>query len=298
MFISSILAFSLLFYSFSIVTSGLEQTNFGTTECVTFEKWYGLVKWFVYADIMLTIVIPFLLIFLTSAVIIMKLMGAQNFFGLFNKKQQQPSLGLRIIFRNMSAFPGNSYTPTSTIESSKSNMESSVVFKNKNSLDFRRSTLVNMNSFANNEERKSVVDNNGKRYKLRFSAISLPIRMRLKQKYTKTTGMLITISITFLLLNFPMAISKLKHLTIDETASVLNSSSVTHSSFNNTTLNVTPEEVDYRSRVSDIILQRLAYYLYYLNFSLNFSLYALSGSNFRSAMIRVFMRFCRRFRNN
>ncbi len=293
-FINSITAFSLLFYSFSIVTSGVEQTYDGVSVCITLAKWYRLVKLLVYVDVMLKIIIPFSLILISSLVIISKLMGAQSIFGLCNKKQNR---GLKIIFRNCSSLPDNSYSVANTNElTAKGSMEPSVVFVNKSSIDLRRMTLANMNSSVNEERKATETSNKG--YRMRFSVTSMPIRLRLKQKYAKTTGILITILIMFLLLNFPMAISKLKYLSTDEIDPLLfNLSSSTHGSSNQTLVSNGSHALQNNAKVSDIIMQRLACYLYFLNFSLNFFLYALSGSNFRSAMRRILSRFFHRIRN-
>lgn len=85
------------------------------------------------------------------------------------------------------------------------------------------------------------------------------------RSYSRTTRMLIIISITYILLNSLMAYSKLKHLFVTESSSSLRS-------------------------LNNELLERVSCYLYYLNFSINFFLYVLNKSTFRDILFDVFKR--------
>lgn len=66
--------FSLIFYSFSIITSGIENHGSNEKTCVTLEKWFGLASMMAFIDSIITICIPFIIISILNISICCKLM--------------------------------------------------------------------------------------------------------------------------------------------------------------------------------------------------------------------------------
>jgi heme/copper-type cytochrome/quinol oxidase subunit 1 len=69
-----IMILSLCIYSFSLFMTGLEELNSNIMQCVPLEKWIIPVKKIVLVDILITILIPFMVIFLANLFISFKLM--------------------------------------------------------------------------------------------------------------------------------------------------------------------------------------------------------------------------------
>jgi hypothetical protein len=67
------LVVSLMLYSFSWITSGLEKVN-NKDRCVTKQKWFALAEKLGLFDIFITIFLPFVLIFVASVLISVRLM--------------------------------------------------------------------------------------------------------------------------------------------------------------------------------------------------------------------------------
>lgn len=110
-------------------------------------------------------------------------------------------------------------------------------------------------------------------------ASSSPLNRQRSEKYSRTTRILLIISLTYILLNTLMAYSKLRHL-FDE---------ITHYSSDDDDEHLTAQEK--RSKLlNNEILERISCYLYYLNFSINFFLYVLNKSTFRDILIGIFRR--------
>lgn len=100
------------------------------------------------------------------------------------------------------------------------------------------------------------------------------------KSYSRTTRILIIISITYFILNSLMAYTKLRHLfeaykeaPKDETLGHQQHSTI--SNYSDDLLN-------------NELLERVSCYLYYLNFSINFFLYVLNKSTFRDILFGLF----------
>ncbi len=107
--------------------------------------------------------------------------------------------------------------------------------------------------------------------------------IRRKKVYWRMTHILLAITTSFLILNFPFCFLKLRYF-IRGFASITKTAPHAHSTNQTTTLeykNVTPvnqfkESMD-ASQIDELI-ERVTYYIYYLNFSINFILFAFSVS--------------------
>lgn len=87
--------FSLIFYSFSLFTSGLEDPK-ATQEptCITLEKWFHVVKVFIVIDTCFTLFIPMTIIFVMNLSIIIKLMKADTTIESQNTRNSRISVQL------------------------------------------------------------------------------------------------------------------------------------------------------------------------------------------------------------
>lgn len=114
-----------------------------------------------------------------------------------------------------------------------------------------------------------------------------------KATYFKTTKILLLISFTFLVLNFPIAYCKFRYLFIsihdyiikfgnDDAETIRTIQNLT-SSNSSLTLENHMEIVPFEE-----ILERISCYFYYMNFSLNFFLYVFFSNNFRKNIIKIF----------
>ncbi|RMZ95397.1 thyrotropin-releasing hormone receptor [Brachionus plicatilis] len=157
--------FSLLFYSFTIFTSGIETDN-GTKACVTKAYWISFVKKFSFIDIWITIIIPFFIILIVNASISVKLMMVIRSTKTFNT----------IIFFNRNR-------PNSPIGIRK-----------------KCGSLKSYGTVRHSMARASTM-----------GLCSVKYKRRLSKKYSKTTRVLLTISITYVLLNIFMAYSKIRY---------------------------------------------------------------------------------------
>ena len=164
-------------------------------------------------------------------------------------------------------------------------------------LPFSEKRFLNVNnSFSFKNERNSA--RNAENFSFRseqslsdtksiFSAISVINLETRKKKYSKTSKVLFLISITFLVLHFPMCVSKIYFIlnmtnvvnSITSRAQQLNSTiliSVKSNYTNNTQVLNNGFEFDFN--LSQKILFNLSNKLYYLNFGLNFFLYSFDRS--------------------
>jgi hypothetical protein len=88
--------------------------------------------------------------------------------------------------------------------------------------------------------------------------------------YMRATSMLLLISTTFLVLNTPLVISKLRYLYVNWSGE--NSDSSNHHL--------------YMSSIGEQILERLSCHLFYLNFAIDFLLYAFNRATWRKFLLR------------
>lgn len=133
--------------------------------------------------------------------------------------------------------------------------------------------------------------------------------LKRSKSYSRTTRILILISLTYILLNSLMVYSKLRLLLVngdfDDTAAEqmlgFDDSSAAASAFarNKTSPLVTVgdptmsnelNEFNVVDQTTNELVERVACYLYYLNFSINFFLYVLNKSKFRDIFCNIFKR--------
>jgi hypothetical protein len=70
--------FAFSFYSFSLISSGVEEVETNRFACVTFEKYFDIVKAIATIDTLFTTFIPFILITASNIGIVVKLTRSEN----------------------------------------------------------------------------------------------------------------------------------------------------------------------------------------------------------------------------
>jgi hypothetical protein len=91
-----IIVFSLIFYSYTLFTSGLDEHN----TCVTLDDWFLQVKVLVLVDIVQTMIVPFIIISIINALIMFKLMNSFK----FNTRSNNRFKGSNIKNRSLQTF--------------------------------------------------------------------------------------------------------------------------------------------------------------------------------------------------
>lgn len=266
-FIYLIMIFSLVFYSVSLVTTGIEiNPSNNDSACVTHTEWIDVAQVVVLADMVLTMLLPFIIIVISNLLIVSKLMDLPTTIGVLKK---------RVLFRNR-----HSNTRSTVSLPSRSNNQSTRPSQQTlegNCLLARQSIEINRlnpNYLLRRDAAGTAVsggaagslNRRSSTFNWRESIMSRSVQAKRLQKYSKTTRMLIIISVTFLLLHSPIAYSKLSYL------------------FQNTS----DQSISEYDHDHDETMERITCYIYYLNFSLNFFLYTLSGSNFRTIFLSLF----------
>lgn len=212
---------------------------------MTYQKWYSTVKTISFVDTFLTIVLPFFLISTINISISFKLMQFTN-----------------CVYRRMKA-------PSDKSSSSASRSEGLRINRRRNSSN------VGMNRMTGgfNTAKSSISEvgicppNSDSSPQNECNVLFFgeqPAQLRRSKTYSRTTRVLVLISVTYIVLNSLMAYSKLRHLFYP----ILDYS----------------DSIDLNGELID----RIACYLYYLNFSINFFLYVLNKSKFRDILFELF----------
>lgn len=256
--------FALLFYSFAIFTTNNSDSN----RCQPIEDWFNFVKIMSLIDSIITIVLPFLLVLIINLAIIIKMVKYKKSKDLTGVGTSNTTKNSRLELNLVSV--GN--------DKSKTCKEISLL-KNRNYiLDKKQSRTTKAESLTLNlNEINDQIRNGSFNSKIEI--------IRRKKVYWRMTRILLAITTSFLILNFPFCFLKLRYF-IRGFASITKSSQPTHSSASNQTdyKNVTPsssaasfkEHMD--ASIIDELIERITYYIYYLNFSINFILFAFSVS--------------------
>ncbi|CAF1030706.1 unnamed protein product, partial [Brachionus calyciflorus] len=236
---------SMSIYSFSLFTSGLEFSSDNTTKsCVTLTKWFNIVQLMAFIDTFLTMIIPFLIIFISNISIVWKLMDFKS--------------------------PFNFFTSSASTDRSESAVITPKNMKKKNNRVPSREKNDSINDENFYRQIQQMDDSLTRKLFKKISIVNhLPktVEIRRLQKYSRTTRMLLIVSTTFLILHIPIAICKAWYFIKSYIRQTKNDSSI-----------------HLETSSSEEILERLSCYIYYLNFSSNFFLYTLNGPKFRKAI--------------
>lgn len=112
-------------------------------------------------------------------------------------------------------------------------------------------------------------------------------KLKRRKSYTRTTRVLVLISTSFLILHTPMALCKFITYFEDNAESLVNDLKIQKTRNQTSNQSFSDEILKSNSRET---LERISYYIYYLNFALNFFLYSFNKSNFRKVIKRLMLR--------
>jgi hypothetical protein len=284
------MAFSLIFYSFTIFTSGFDE-KYGNS-CVTLEEWFDLVKILVFIDTIQTMVVPFIIISVSNVLIVFKLMKRFTFKS--NKLVEREELR-KLDESNLASFQNQKNTlgtDESLVNFSSNNNNNSMV---NNSFKMSRSETVRKSKSTNSKKSET--------------------RRHKSKSRSETTKTLIMISTTFLILNSPLAACKtyyfFKRKFFDTESPVYHSKLgdivysnktftplYTNSFIYNTTTTLNSinhqshqQNSEFETNTFEEITERITCFIYYINFSLNFFLYTFNTKQFRENILDIFKKF-------
>lgn len=287
--------FSLFFYSFSYFSSHVEE-NDNQKRCEVKDKWHKIVQSMAIIDVFVTILIPFVIILFTNISIYLKLMKNLNIDHGFVRKSKNDE------YSTDASFLGGKIDEKFKTETNEFSVKNSIVLSSRRKtvsiirdqflkphLELKKQiSYPELSSFneKNEKEMPTHKKTNNFIFFRKFSALTSLLRRSAELKrakmYSKTTRMLIIISITFILLNSPMAISRIHSVLLSSIEPQLNHTIRTNCSNNSMDISTryTNKELNHH------LMQRISGYFYYLNFSVNFFLYVLNGSQFREMLLK------------
>jgi hypothetical protein len=265
-----LVSFALIFYSFAIFTTNNSDSN----RCQPIDEWFNFVKIMSLIDSIITIILPFLLVLIINLAIIIKMIKYKKSKDLQtnnnnNNKATSRVSRFDINLVSIDAEKEKGVRNETSILKSRNNQQTLDLKEMRNKTAIAESLTLNINEI--NEHIRSGSFN---------SKIEI---IRRKKVYWRMTHILLAITTSFLILNFPFCFLKLRYF-IRGFASITKTAPHPHSTNQTTTLeykNVTPvnqfkESMD-ASQIDELI-ERVTYYIYYLNFSINFILFAFSVS--------------------
>ena len=297
-----VIALSLVIYSFNLFTTGTEASPLSINECVPLENWLKFTKYTTFADTVLTIFIPFITISIVNTVIAYKLTKSSEFriFRLFSKSASctMPANGknLHLTIKNSPhvKFYNSTHEANQTMDIDLCGEKNS-----QNDVRLVKSKKKELNDFLKSDQANEELKN-------RFTSTTVAKR---KKKYSRATLVLLSISTSFLILNFPIALCKIIFTFGSKIESAYEPPEQivrTHNIENTIVHEILDEEelnrtlvssalfnASYTSFASDIdplahLLDKITTNLHYLNFVLNFFLYSLNGAKFRKSVLRLF----------
>lgn len=247
MFIIIIVSFSLLFYSFTLISAGYDE-KYGKV-CVIKDNWSAEFTVLNFVDTIQTMVIPFIIISISNILIGFRLMR--------EAKQLKDHGSFRLALYRLIPFNSENHNVKSQSNSNTNSTNSSEL---KKSNRHRRITL------------KEVKKHNSK-------------------SNIETTKILLIIASTFLILNFPLAATKTYYFFTENTEKpIQNSFLTTTSNFQNYSVNKT-NPIDDENKLEDSkttkeIIEKIAQFIYYINYSINFFLYTFKTKQFREHFLK------------
>lgn len=259
--LSILILFALSFYSFAFYTSGV-VANSKESNCVTHAAWFKVVSFIAMIDISITTIIPFFSITIINLMIAIKLKN-ESYFKSFQQSSNKSN-------------------------SNFSHRNSSFLNRNRHS-----KSLLKKKSFLATAARKTTLT----------QSIDQTAQVKRIKSYSEATKTLLIISFMFLILHSPIALDKLLYfikenfmdMSIDHTNSnassfyYFNNLSINKNDTNKTTYN-NALYLKLEANQLEEIFERIACYIYYSNFSLNFFLYTYNKSKFRRIIFKVFER--------
>jgi hypothetical protein len=237
------LLIALVFFSVLIVGSGVEAVNIEHEEneatnssariklCVTKESWFSTIERVIFVDIVASIFLPFVVILVSSILISIKLVN-------MSRNIDHKMHACR--FLNKMTVNSNS-TDTDSEEKNRQLILASI-----------SQTTSSLKNHSNNRKMRAV--------SLIFSSIGFHLLQNRRKSYIQTTRRLLVVSFTFLILNTPLVISKMRYFYLNATVK---------------------ENNPHTSSTNERILEHVSCGLFYLNFAINFLLYTFDWTAWR-----------------
>lgn len=277
----SLFVVAVIFYSFSFVTTGIEMEN-ERPRCVTYHAWFAFVRQISFVDIFLTILMPFCIIIAINVSISFKLMKFSN---VLLARERQSAFARDYHECNFTRL---------TIMSRTQQLTPNSTFSNIARYDYNNS--VRFYPQLNKIERDNMINSARPLMTAHYnSLLSKRAQLKRNRTYSKTTRILTLISFTYILLNSLMAYSKLSYF--------FGVVKFTNNNNNNQNVTVYDAEMHHQkltvantASLNEEIVERISCYLYYLNFSINFFLYASNKAKFRQILVNSIRRKLNFFR--
>jgi hypothetical protein len=235
----SLLAFALIFYSFSFITTSIvvieDSESYVANVCTVLDGWFVFVSIMAFIDTILTMIVPFLLILTINILIVCKLMEIK--------------------------------------------------------LAERFCCFVKSKDSSSDKEKSSMITSEASGSTIRPPCSKLVLtkseRQRRNKAYSKTTKMLFILSATFLVLQTPIALNKAWYFFKNQKSNTPTIELQFNITSSNSSSNHTTTSSQMRqTSPNEEIIERLACYFYYLNFSLNFFLYTFNGPKFKNLLFK------------
>jgi hypothetical protein len=278
--ILAIVIISTSFYSFSLFSSNLKQFE-NKMQCVTFGEWFELAHVFVMFDVALTMIVPFILISIFNFLIVIRLNNQSNhpFEYSANKRSFTLSMGSieqtktnREIKQNELKIAHKRFSILSTNYSELSCLHKRLFKKSP----FAIKSYTNHTTQLIRLKANSIVSTCSNYETLRKIRAVKQLKLsdwtnsKLKIKFKKTTCILLFISTCFLCLNMPITICKIFFF-IYPNMTQFEIKTINRQNKTDQYLQIAIQGLG--TDLKEKIAERLACFIYYLNFSVNFFLY-------------------------
>ena len=299
-------------------------------KCLPYNNWIGFVKFMTIADILLTMILPFLLIAIINMMIYLKLASIR-----YSVENIKKFLGRGVNKRHCNTNSHDSRVVSNIRLNTEGSTRKTNQANNFNDL-LTIPTISHFNSNRQKLSKESHLTESGLMVTSFQSTLknNSPIisRMNLSnfklrsQSFTRTTKVLLSISTSFLVLHCPIAFCKIysffkiqyidfmaenavkylnesSHVDFLQSLLFMNNTSNEENRFDDNykadLLNVSydskffekRERIYFESVLVEHLIERLFNDLYYLNFLINLFLYNLNGSKFRKSLTKMFKGF-------
>ena len=269
--------FGIILNIFYLIIFGIEKHSLSTKKCIIVNKWLSFAEYYVPLDLILNTVVPFIIISILNTLIVFKLSYVPS-----KLKQNQPNMTNQEVNDNKKNQHKTYFTTHHSVEHApKSNSLNETKYLNVDCINSIKIEKISKMKFFEKVSFRS--DQSASDSKSIYSAMSvLHIETR-KKKYSKTSKVLFLISITFLILHFPLCYSKIYYIINMNSSSenfisdsTYDVTTIQESLKNNQTNNISSISYETDFTYFEKSLFKISNMLYFLNFGLNFFLYSFN----------------------
>ncbi len=272
---------SFAFYSFTLITMDIDSSVTGTNDCVCQSRWLDYYKIFQLVDTIQTMIIPFIIISISNVLIVYKLtkkFDANSAAVAENNHLRKRSLILNII-TDIYATMNNNMNGDSRFSQTLSNIE-------RHNYKSHKETVKTLFIISTT-----------------FLILNFPLcSIKLHQIFNFNSQNILPLGSN---VTQPITVNYNLNLETNSSSTDCPNSNLTYSYNNFTDLNCTIENeltdfVEKNQTVLNIlsgkmkkiqiveIITKLAHFVYYINFSINFFLYTTNQKQFRNVILTVF----------